>query len=132
MFRSVYVVILLAALIGLGACAAAAPNQLQVTKQDNGKTLDLARGGTLQVTLEGNPTTGYVWGLLSGNDAVLKPDKDYAFKTDNPNLLGSGGKFTFTFQAVGAGSAQLKFGNRRPWETNVAPVETFAVTVNVK
>jgi predicted secreted protein len=133
MFRGVMIVVLLGVVVALSACGGqAAPNQLQLTKQDNGKTVDLAKGGTLKVTLEGNPTTGYLWGLLSGNDAVLKPQGDYTFKTDNPNLVGAGGKFTFEFQAVGTGTAQLQFSNARPWETGVPPVETFTVTVNVK
>ena len=131
MFRVTLIVVAIAALFAMTACGSSAPNELKLTKPDSGKTFDLAKGGTLEVTLEGNPTTGYLWGLLAGNDAVLKPASDYTFKADNPNLVGAGGKFTFKFQAVGVGSAPLKFGYQRPWE-QVPPAETFAVTINVK
>jgi inhibitor of cysteine peptidase len=119
----------------LSGCASIAlPNEVKLGKADVGKTFDLAKGGALEITLEGNPTTGYLWSLLSGNDAVLKPVGDYTFKQDAApaGMVGVGGKFTFKFQAVGAGAAQLKFGYLRPWEKNMPPVESFNVNINVK
>ena len=105
---------------------------LQVAAKDNGKTLEIAKGGTVVVTLEGNPgSTGYLWGLEAGNDAVLKPAGDYKF-TSTSNMPGAGGKFEFRFTAAGAGTATLKFANKRPWELNDPKAETFSVTVNVK
>ncbi len=104
-----------------------------VTKADNGKTIQVAVGGTLVVTLEGNPgSTGYLWGLEAGNDAVLKPQGDYKFTASTSNLIGAGGKFEFKFTAASAGAATLKFANKRPWELNDPKAETFSVTVNVK
>lgn len=103
-----------------------------VTKADNGQTIEVAKGGTLVVVLEGNPgSTGYVWGLESGNDAVLKPQGDYGF-TGTSNVPGAGGKFEFKFTAASTGSVTLQFANRRPWEPSDSKAETFSVTVNVK
>jgi inhibitor of cysteine peptidase len=117
-----------------GCAATSAPNELKLGKADASKSFDLAKSGVLEITLEGNPTTGYVWSLLSGNDAVLKLVGDYAYKQDAApaGMVGVGGKFTFKFQAVGAGVAQLKFGYQRPWEKDVPPIEMFQVNVNVK
>lgn len=100
---------------------------------DSGKTIQIAQGGTLEIALAGNPTTGYLWRLISGNDAVLKPAGDPAYRQDAAaaGMVGVGGTFTFHFQAVGAGSARLAFGYLRPWERDAAPVETFAVTIDV-
>lgn len=104
-----------------------------VTKADNGKTIQAALGSTVVVTLEGNPgSTGYLWGLESGNDAVLKPQGDFTFTASTSNLIGAPGKFEFKFTAASAGSATLKFANKRPWELNDPKAETFSVTVNVK
>jgi putative hemolysin/predicted secreted protein len=104
----------------------------QVSKTDNGKTIQVAVGGTVVVTLEGNPgSTGYMWGLESGNDAVVKPVGDYKF-TSTSNLPGASGKFEFKFTAASAGSATLKFANKRPWELNDPKADTFSVIVNVK
>ncbi len=103
-----------------------------LTEKDNGKTLDLPKGATFQVTLQGNPaSTGYMWALESGNDAVLKPAGDYTFKSSS-NLPGAGGKFEFKFTAASAGTATLKFANKRPWELNDPAAPVFTVTINVK
>jgi inhibitor of cysteine peptidase len=135
MYRMVLFVIGAGVWWALSGCAVtSASNELKLGKSDAGKSFDLAKGGTLEITLEGNPTTGYLWSLLSGNDGVLKPAGDYAYKQDAApaGMVGVGGKFTFKFQAVGAGAAQLKFGYQRPWEKDVPPIETFQVDVNVK
>jgi len=104
-----------------------------VTKADNGKTVQVEKGGTLIVTLEGNPgSTGYSWGLESGNDAVLRPQGNFTFTAPASNLIGAPGKFEFKFTAASAGTATLKFANKRPWELNDPKAETFSVIVNVK
>jgi inhibitor of cysteine peptidase len=136
MVRTTALILSLAALLALTACSSSATPLLKdfkLTKSDNGKTFEVNKGSTVEVTLEGNPTTGYLWGLLptTQNDLVLKPDSDYTFKSDNPNLVGSGGKFLFKFQAANPGTAVLKFGYQRPWES-VPPAETFDVTISVK
>lgn len=106
---------------------------ITVTKTDNGKTIEVAKGSTLVVTLEGNPgSTGYSWGLESGNDAVLKPQGDFTFTASATNMPGAPGKFEFKFTAVSAGTATLKFANKRPWELNDPKAETFSVTITVK
>ena len=110
---------------------ASAPT-LQVAAKDNGKSFDLVKGGTVVVTLEGNPgSTGYLWGLESANDAVLKPAGDYKF-TSTSNMPGAGGKFEFKFTAASAGTATLKFANKQPWNLNDPQAQTFSVTINVK
>lgn len=103
-----------------------------VTQADNGKTVEVAKGGTLIVILEGNPgSTGYAWGLEAGNEAILKSQGDPRFTTTS-NLPGAPGTFEFKFTAVSVGTATLKFVNKRPWEPNDPNVQTFSVTVNVK
>jgi inhibitor of cysteine peptidase len=119
--------------LALSGCALASgrPKTVQVTRQDQGRTVNAVRGGTLVVILEGNPTTGYVWSLESGDDAVLPLQGDYAFTPDS-TLAGAGGKLTFTFVASSPGQATLVFAYRRPWEPRDPKAETFTVTVNVK
>ena len=117
-----------------GCTSASLSRDIKLGKAETGKTFDLAKGGTLEITLRGNPTTGYCWSRLSGKDAVLKPMGDYTFKQDAApkGMVGVGGMFTFNFQAIGLGATQLKFGYQRPWEKNVPPIEKFEVNINVK
>ena len=46
--------------------------------------------------------------------------------------MGGGGTFTFTFKAAAPGQVTLKFDYARPFETGVAPIQTYSVTVTVK
>ncbi|MBI5305912.1 MAG: DUF333 domain-containing protein [Chloroflexi bacterium] len=105
--------------------------QVQLTKADNGKTIKIAQGVTIEVVLEGNPgSTGYLWGLESGNDVVLKPQGDFKFSSAS-NMPGAGGKFSFKFTAASVGTATLKFANKQPWNLNDPKAETFTVTIQV-
>ena len=116
------------------AASASLSSNVKLGKADAGKIFDLAKGGALEITLEGNPTTGYTWSQVSSNDKVLKPVGAYTYK-QNPapaGMVGVGGKFTFNFKAIGVGATQLKFSYLRPWEKNVPPIETFELNINVK
>jgi inhibitor of cysteine peptidase len=118
-------------LASLSACARAAPHRVQVTEQDNGKTVTIARGGSLEITLGGNPTTGYLWVLEEGDDSILKSQGDYIFKSDS-TLVGSGGKFTYAFKAAEHGQATLTLVYRRPWEQRAPSDKSFSITVSVE
>jgi inhibitor of cysteine peptidase len=135
MDRKVCLIVFIILLIALGGCASASlSGNVKLGKADAGKTFDLAKGGTLEITLEGNPTTGYNWSQVSSNDGVLKPVGAYTYQ-QNPALagmVGVGGKFTFNFKAIGVGATQLKLSHQRPWEKNVTPIETFELNINVK
>jgi inhibitor of cysteine peptidase len=107
-------------------------SDLSLGKADNGKRYEFYKGSTIRISLEGNPTTGYLWGLLpeTVNDLVLKPSADYSFSPDSPALTGSGGTFVFDFMAANPGEAKLVFGYRRSWESD-PPAETWSITVKV-
>ncbi len=110
---------------------------VSLTKADNGKTIQAALGGIVEVVLEGAPgSTGYAWSLASGNDKVLKPQFDPAKPLDQYQpgaaMPGAPGKFVYKFLAVSAGSATLKFVNKQAWVQDDPKAETFTVTVNVK
>jgi len=105
-----------------------------VTKTDNGKTINAALNSVVVVTLEGNATTGYAWALESGNDKVLKAQSDPKYNPlpAAPGMVGTGGAYEFRFNAVGAGTATLKFIHKQPWVQSDPKAETFSVTVVVK
>ena len=100
---------------------------------DNGQK-ELARGQTLVVTLDSNPTTGYSWAVADVDKAVLRQvgDAVYQSPNSNPNVVGAGGAQTYRFEAASAGATTLKLAYRRSWETGVAPIKTFTVQVVVR
>jgi inhibitor of cysteine peptidase len=46
-------------------------------------------------------------------------------------VVGSGGVYTFIFEAVAPGQGVLKLEYARPWEEGMAPIQTYSVTVTV-
>jgi predicted secreted protein len=105
-----------------------------LTETDNGKTIELSTGQTLKVTLASNPTTGYIWEKVFGEETVIKPIGEPAFVSDpNPSgAVGVGGKTTFTLEAAEmSDETTLKLVYHRPWESTL-PIQTFEVKVVVK
>jgi inhibitor of cysteine peptidase len=91
-------------------------------------------GQTLVITLASNPSTGYSW-TVSGvpDSAVLSQDGDITYAATNPDVVmpGSGGSETVRFTATAAGTTTIVLDYRRPWETDVPPVETVTIDVTV-
>lgn len=91
-------------------------------------------GQTLVVTLSSNPSTGYSWTVSTAPDsAVLTQEGDITYTPSNPDVVmpGSGGSETVRFTATAAGTTKLVLDYRRPWETDVPPVETVTIDVTV-
>lgn len=107
-----------------------ASRALDLTEQDNGRSVSIAIGQTVSITLAGNPTTGYTWELADIDRAVLAPDPEPAFKADS-SLTGAGGKFTFGFLALKTGSSAAKLSYRRLWEKDIPPLRSVELTFTV-
>lgn len=109
---------------------------LSLVDSDNGRTIKVALGSEISLILAANATTGYSWTVLRSPDpailAFFGPTKGvYLASRPAPGLVGVGGKTTWTLRAVGAGSTILGLGYQRPWESGVAPVSSFQVTITV-
>jgi len=77
------------------------------------------------VKLEGNPTTGYVWGYRIANpDIVRDVADDYIGAQLDDDVVGVGGTYTFTFKGVAEGETEIVFDYHRPWEEDIAPEKT--------
>jgi inhibitor of cysteine peptidase len=100
---------------------------IRLTEADAGSTVRLASGGTIEVVLAGNPTTGFTWEAADLNASVLRQvgEPDYVSDSDLP---GSPGVFTFTFECVADEPTTLTLVYHRPWE-DAAPLQTFTVDV---
>ncbi len=143
MKRTLVIVALLGALIVAGSLlgcttdgattppAGAAP--VSATEKDDGQTLGVAKGQTLVVELPANPSTGYTWVVLA-LPSVVETVGEPAFASgasESSMVVGAGGTMTLTFRAVEAGTGKLELGYMRPWETAVAPEQTYSLTLNV-
>jgi inhibitor of cysteine peptidase len=97
---------------------------------DDGQTVTMVVGDALQVMLAENPTTGYVWAIVTNDDAVLRLSDEPAYEAES-EAIGAGGTRTFLFNAVGAGTSVLRLVNARQQDTAVEPAATFEITVQV-
>lgn len=98
------------------------------TAEDNGRTIELGIDDPFEIELEGNPTTGYILEVLSYDSTIIKQigKADYQPISD---ALGAGGKYTFKFQTIAAGSTTLQLIYYRSFEKNVLPEKTFEMEV---
>jgi len=102
-----------------------------LTEADAGSTVQLQVGGILEVTLEGNPSTGYLWEVSPNSLTILEQvgDSEFAASGSQP---GAPGRETLRFKAVAAGEQPLQLIYHRPWETDVPPMDTYEVRVVVR
>jgi inhibitor of cysteine peptidase len=99
-----------------------------------GSTVQLHPGQRLTVTLPGNPTTGFTWKMVPAAGSILASQGEAQFtagSTGPDGKLGAGGIYRFDFVALGTGSAPLKFVYQRSFEKEVAPAQSFEVSVVV-
>lgn len=127
------VAILLTLAVALTACRSD-PVPLVLGKDSNGGSAMLGRDQILEVKLEGNPTTGYSWEVKTSGEPVVQLQNEPVYAQSaagEGTLVGAGGTYTFTFAGAEPGTSKIELAYRRPWESGVAPLETFALDVTV-
>ncbi len=129
MFRKTHLFACLAILLVLTACG---PAGVTLTASDSGGQIEVQTGDLIVIQLEGNPSTGYTWGPRDLDTSMFEMVGEPEFKSDNPDLVGSGGTLTLTFKTLKAGTATLNLVYHRPWETDVEPLDTFSITITVE
>ncbi len=119
------------------ACASPTPTAtsvppLTLTDTDSGKSLTLAVGQTLVVTLASNRTTGYSWALAAGQDQSVLKLRDSQYQAPSTLMPGAGGQELWTFTTLAAGSTTLTLNYARPFEPAAPPARTFTLSLTVK
>ncbi|WP_162560229.1 protease inhibitor I42 family protein [Methylotetracoccus oryzae] len=128
-----------ACVVTVAACAATkpvppAPEPLVVSADRSGTNLALLPGQELVIRLPGNPTTGYRWSSFGPTGSALSATGPAAYEPDagTSQRVGAGGFEIWRFVATRAGTVELRFEYRRPWETGVAPLQVVRYTVSVR
>ena len=83
------------------------------------------------VALNGNPSTGFSWNIVAIDSAKVRPQGKPRFVARS-DLPGAAGTFYFDFKALSKGSSKVKLAYFRTWEKGVAPVDSFAITVDCR
>jgi inhibitor of cysteine peptidase len=106
--------------------------KISLTEAVSPSDIKMNIGDDLEITLEGNPTTGYIWEKVEGDNKILSPQGDYKYTPARPMLTGSGGKFIFSFRAATTGATRLHLIYHRTFEKNVPPLKIWEATVIIK
>ena len=107
----------------------------RITEADAGKVISVAVGQPFSVALVGVPTAGYLWkpvnppAFLSVTGETGGPTTRAQTK---PGFTGGDHWEGTFFTAASSGRGELRFEQRRPWEQNEPPADTFTVTIEAK
>lgn len=96
---------------------------INLTIDDNGKTIQANLDDKIIITLMGKPTTGFIW--RNGKTTAARLDKT----TSRPvsNLFGAEAVVTFEFTVLGSGVIELDMN--RHWEIKQSLNKWFLVRV---
>lgn len=83
----------------------------------------------INLTLDGNPTTGYEWVVADKSDNI-NIGLEYASKNQLEAELGIGGRYKYEITGAGKGNAQVVFEYKRPWEEKALKTITYSLYVN--
>lgn len=99
---------------------------------DDDRDIIVKEGQVLEIAIESNPTTGYLWSLegFSGTSTLVSTGK-YRY-VRGAERIGAGGKQIFSFRAENKGSAKLIFEYRRGWEKETSPAKRYTARVTVR
>lgn len=113
---------------------------LDISIKDNGSKINLREGDGINLSLEGNPSTGYSWELVDLDKNILNQQGDMIVRNSTPakkvgdtevQVVGGPGTYNFSFIAIGSGETTLHLIYHRPWEKDIEPEEDFYLNVKV-
>lgn len=79
----------------------------------------------VEFELDGNPTTGYDWGIVESDPEVVKVESEYVPDNVDNDIVGAGGKYKFVITGVGEGNCTVKFSYMRSWEAKERALKTI-------
>jgi predicted secreted protein len=108
---------------------------LRIDENHDGRTVQLATGDALELSLAENRTTGYRWHFVE-TAAEAAPSschlvKDF-YEPGSAGVVGQGGVHCWRFQAAEPGVCRIGLEYRRSWEKGTAPGRTFRIRVEVR
>ena len=101
-----------------------------LTEADNDRTIDIAVGDTVRISLPENATTGYRWAIDRVDNEVIEAvesEPHYA-----GNAVGSGGNVMFTFKGKKSGSGEIVLKYWRHFEGDASVRKRFSVRLNAQ
>lgn len=98
-----------------------------LSEQDSGRTVEIGVGEVVTVRLKENPGTGYRWSVDATDGLDLIGDR-----SEVGGAIGAAGVREFQFRPTKVGSYELHIKNWREWEGESSVVGRFNVRFSVK
>jgi inhibitor of cysteine peptidase len=99
-----------------------------LNERDRDRTVEVPRGGVLDVRLQENPTTGYSWSVEAANSLEQVGD---SFEAGGATI-GATGVRVLQFRATRPGSHELRLKYWREWEGEDSVANRFGINIIVK
>jgi inhibitor of cysteine peptidase len=131
-FAHIAVAVSIHLLSGSPIVQAQTPSVVVVTEAAKETTITLSSGDRLIVRLPAQLGTGYSWGLVGKPASGLVRLIEDHIETSPQAAPGTVEIQVFTFEAIGSGSGELKLVYRQPWDSEQAPVRTYALQITVR
>lgn len=114
--------------------AISAPDRLILTYERGVKKIEGAVkcGGTVQLRLRENPSTGFAWGFKHMDGSFFAIEGNEFFLPQNPKLMGASGLRVITLRALKAGDTTLELADYRASEGYDSAFEDFAAAVAIE
>ena len=104
----------------------------KVTDKDNGGSLSLHVGQTLEICLPAVMGTGYSWAVSSTPNEILKPLSNDLRPPTEKDKVGATEYQIFRFQIAARGLAHLELQYKRPWDKTAASSKKYSLSIRVE
>jgi len=112
-----------------GATGDAGVKTVSLDDASDGKTIEIAKGGTIVLLLTATPTSGFDWAVLKAPPALGTPTLGFVVGGDQPGASGKRRIVWTVKDALPAGEHAVELGYARSFEKGVAPFKTFRFKV---
>src|ERR1035438_7231850 len=95
------------------------------------KPIAVTVGQEFKISLQSNPSTGYLWHFAKPPDAKFLKLVSTKYQAPESKLVGAGGSGVWTFKALAEGKTALELNYQRPWEKSLPPAQStnFVVVI---
>lgn len=108
------------------------PKIIAVDETMDSDSVELRVNDQIEVSLPGNPTTGYEWVLKEVDNTILEPLGEPEYQSES-DAVGGGGHYTLQFKAIASGDTLIEMAYRRLFESDDTPsADEFKLIVKVR
>jgi inhibitor of cysteine peptidase len=107
---------------------------VSLSEGNNGETVAVRRGDTLDLRLSENPSTGFRWKVVRADrlsEEEPAPDSTEVPARDSQSQVGRGGLRVFRFRAIAPGDGRLELKLWREFEGDASVLRRFAIGLTV-